>query len=73
MYVFITMSTTVEQVVACALVTQRARVRSPVGTGYLGEVFSGFFLTYKANLRKLQASKVPEYHLALVIIIPYSP
>ena len=31
-----------EQVVACALVTQRARVRSPVGTGFLGEVFSGF-------------------------------
>ena len=34
-----------EQVVACALVTQRARVRSPVGTRFLGEVFSGFFLT----------------------------
>ena len=28
--------------VACALVTQRARVRSPVGTNFLGEVFSGF-------------------------------
>ena len=28
--------------VTCALVTQRARVRSPVGTGFLGEVFSGF-------------------------------
>ena len=35
-------STAVEQVVACALVTQRARVRSPVGTGFLGEVFRGF-------------------------------
>ena len=35
-------STAVEQVVARALVTQRARVRSPVGTGFLGEVFSGF-------------------------------
>ena len=33
----------VEQVVACVLVTQRARVRSPVGTGYLGEVFFGVF------------------------------
>ena len=32
----------VEQVVACALVTQRARVRSPVGTSFLGEVFPGF-------------------------------
>ena len=35
-------STAVEHVVACALVTQRARVRSPVGTGFLGEVFRGF-------------------------------
>ena len=31
-----------EQVVACALLTQRARVRPPVGTGFLGEVFRGF-------------------------------
>ena len=46
-------STAVEQVVACALVTQRARVRSPVGTSFLGEVFSGFFLTCKTNVRKL--------------------
>ena len=30
-------------VVACALVTQRARVRSPVGTSFLGEVFLGVF------------------------------
>ena len=62
-----------EQVIACTLVTQRARVRSPVGTGFLGEVFSGFFLTCKTNVRKLQAPKVPEYHLAVVIIILYSP
>ena len=46
-------STAVEKVVACALVTQRARVRSPVGTGFLGEVFSRFFLTCKTNVRKL--------------------
>ena len=44
---------TVEQVVACALVTQRARVRFPVGTYFLGEVFSVFFLTCKTNVRKL--------------------
>ena len=44
------MPTAVEQVVECALVTQRARVRSPVGTGFLGEVFSGFFLTCKTNV-----------------------
>ena len=35
-------STAVEQAVACAPVTQRARVRSPVGTSFLGEVFQGF-------------------------------
>ena len=29
-----------EQVVACTLVMQQARVRSPVGTGFLGEDFS---------------------------------
>ena len=43
------MSTAVEQVVAFA----RARVRSPVVTCFLGEVFSGFFLTCKTNVRKL--------------------
>ena len=37
------LSTAAEQVVACALVTQRALVRSPVGTGFLGEVFFGVF------------------------------
>ena len=46
-------SIAVEQVVACALVTQRARVRFPVGTSFLGEVFSGFFITCKTNVRKL--------------------
>ena len=46
-------STAMEQVVVCALVTQRARVRSPVGTCFLGDVFSGFFLTCKTNVRKL--------------------
>ena len=35
-------STAVEQVVACALVTQRDRFRSPVGISFLGEVFRGF-------------------------------
>ena len=42
-------STAVEQAVACASVTQWARVRSPVGTSYLGEVFSGFSSIIKAN------------------------
>ena len=66
------MSTAVEQVVACALVTQWARVRSPVGTRFLSEVFSGFFITCKTNVRKLEAPKVPEYHLGVVIVIQYS-
>ena len=38
----------------------------PVGTSFLGEVFSGFFLTYKTNVLQ-----VPEYHLAIIIIIIY--
>ena len=42
---------------------------SPVRTSFLGEVFLGFFLTCKTNVRKLQAPKVPEYHLAIMIII----
>ena len=46
-------STALEQVVECALVTQQARVRSPVGISFLGEVFSGFFLTCKTNVWEL--------------------
>ena len=38
-----TKSTAVGQAAAYASVTQRARVRSPVGTSFLGEVFSGVF------------------------------
>ena len=45
--------TAVGQAVACAPVTQRARVRSLIGTSFLGEVFLGFFLTCKTNVRKL--------------------
>ena len=46
-------SIAVEQVVACAPVTQRVRVRSPVWTSFLGEVFSGVFLACKTNVGKL--------------------
>ena len=48
-----TVSTAVSQAAACAPVTQRARVRFPVGTGFLGEVFSRFFFTCKTNVGKL--------------------
>ena len=57
-----------EQAVACAIVTQRARVRSPVGTSFLDEVFPWFFPTCKTNVRKLEALTVPEYHLATITI-----
>ena len=68
------MSTAVEQAVACALVTQRARVRSPVGTGFLGEVFFwGFSSPVRQMSGNFRPPKVPEYYLAVVIIIPYSP
>ena len=62
------------QVVACSPVTQRARVRSPVGTSFLGEVFSGFFLTYKTNFRKLRPPRSPNIiwpSLSSSIIIHY--
>ena len=62
------LSTAVGQEVACTPVTQRARIRSPVGTSFLGDVFSEFFLTCKTNVRKLYAHKVPEYHMANIII-----
>ena len=42
-FIYIAPSTIVEQAVACAPVTQWARVRSPVGTSFLGEVFFGVF------------------------------
>ena len=46
-------STAVGEAAACAPVTQRDRVRSPVGTSFLGEGFSGFFLACQTNVRKL--------------------
>ena len=44
---------------AWAPVTQQAQVWSPVRTSFLGEVFSGFFLTCKTTVRKLQAPQGP--------------
>ena len=62
-------STSVEQAVACAPFTQQARVRSPIGTSFVGEVFSVFNLTCKTNVKKLQAHNFPEYHLTVIIVI----
>ena len=61
-------------VVACALVTLRARVRCPVGTSFPGEVFSGFFLTARqmsGNVRRPRSpdiiwSSSSSFHLHLV-------
>ena len=45
------LSTAVGQVVACASVTQRALVRTPVGTSFLGEIFfRGFCSTVRQML-----------------------
>ena len=44
--------TAVGQAVACAPFTQRARVRSPVGTGFLGEVFFAVFPHLSDNCRE---------------------
>ena len=46
-------SSAVGQAATCAPVTQRARVPSLFGTGFLGEVFSRFFLTCKTNVGKI--------------------
>ena len=45
-----------EQVVTCALVRQRARVRSPVGTGFLGEVF---FRGFSSPVRRMSGNFRP--------------
>ena len=65
------------QAVACASVTQLTRVRSLVGTS-LGQIFSGFFLTCKRNLRKLSAQMSPNiirpsssFHIHLVSVNEY--
>ena len=52
-------STAVGQSAACAPVTQRARVRSPVGTSFMGEVFTGFFLTCKTNVGSFRPPRSP--------------
>ena len=50
------LSTAVGQAVACAPVTQRARVRSPVGTSFLGEFFRDFF----SPVRQMSGSFRPQ-------------
>ena len=61
--------TAVEQAVACTPVTQWARVRSPVGTSFLGEVFSGFSSPVRQMSGSFRSPWFPEHHLAIIIII----
>ena len=66
------MSTAVEQAVACGPVTKRTQVWSSVVTSFLGEVYSGFFLTCTTNVRKLQAPMAPRVsfgHIITILII----
>ena len=55
----INQSTTVEQAVACAFVTQRTRVGSLIWPSFLSEFFSGFFLTCKTNVKGAVGSQDP--------------
>ena len=62
----------VEQVVEWALVKQRARVRSRSGQVSWVWFFRGFSSPVREYQETLGPPKVPEYHMAVVIIIPYS-
>ena len=52
-------STALGQAVVYVPVTQRAHVRSLIETSFLGEVFLGFFLICKTDVRKLYAPRSP--------------
>ena len=52
-------STAVGQTVACAPVTQGVRVRSPVGTSFLGEVFLGFSSPVRQMSGSFRAPRSP--------------
>ena len=56
-------STAVEQVVACALVMQRARVRSLVRTGFLVEVF---FQGFSSPVRQMSGNFRPPRSLNII-------
>ena len=65
-------STAVDQVVACAPVTQRARVRSPVGTTFLGEVFRDFSSPVRQMSGRFRSPRSPNIiWLSSSILIHY--
>ena len=49
-----------------------ARVRFPVGTGFLREFFWGFSSPVRQMSGNFRPTMVPEYHLDAIIIISYS-
>ena len=63
--------TAVEHVVACALVTQRARVRSPVGTSFLGEGFSSPVRQMSGSVRPTRSPNIIWPSLSSSLIIHY--
>ena len=67
-------STAVDQEVACASVTQRARVRSPAGTSFLGEVFRVFSSSVRQMSGSFRSPRSPNLiwsSLSSSIIIHY--
>ena len=57
--------------VACAPVTQRARVRSPVGTSFLGEIFSSPVTQMSGSFRPPKFPNINWPSLSSSIIIHY--
>ena len=65
---YVQLSTTGGQAAACAPVTQRARIRSLVGTGFMVWFFWGFPSPVRQMSGSFRPPKVPEHHLAIIII-----
>ena len=73
-YIFNSLKIRIHRCGACAPVIQQTRVWSPVGTSlFPGRGFFGVFPHRKTNVRELLAHKLPGYHLAVIIIVSYSP
>ena len=67
--VLLQLSTDVEQAVACAPGTKRARVRSPVRTSFLVRLFRGFSSPVRQMSESFRHSWFSEYYLAIIIIV----
>ena len=70
------MSTAVGQAVACVPVSQRARVRSPVGTSFLVRFFRGFYSPVRQMSGSFRPPRSPNIiwpSLSSSIIIHYGP